>query len=249
MFALDQYDIIREPAVWLLCAVTVSLVAVQAVLFCRLARRAARDVSLEPAAVKRAFRTGVISSVGPTVGVIIVMVGLMSSMGAPMTWMRLSIVGNAATELVGATCGAEAAGTTIGGEGFTLKVMVLCWLVMALNGLGWLTFTTLFTPSLDRARNFLAGGDSKWLALISTACTVGIFSYLCANASVDATFTVHGGQVCACIAGGVSMFVMGKWLVPKWPKLGQFSLGIAMVIGIAAGMLCDRFTSMLGGAL
>lgn len=246
---MDQTDIIREPLVWALCALTVSLVAVQAVLFYRLARRAARDAALETAAVKRAFRTGVISSAGPTLGVIIVMVGLMASMGAPMTWMRLSIVGNAATEIVGATCGAEAAGTTVGGAGFSVKVMVLCWLVMALNSVGWLTFTTLFTPSLDKARNFLAGGDSKWLALISTACTVGIFSYLCANAAIGADFTVYGGQVCACVAGGVSMYVMGRWLVPRCPGLGQFSLGIAMVIGIAAGMLCDRFTAMLGGAL
>ena len=53
---------------------------------------------------------GLISAIGPALGVFIVMVGLMASIGGPMAWLRLSIIGAAATELSAANIGAEACG-------------------------------------------------------------------------------------------------------------------------------------------
>ncbi len=40
---------------------------------------------------------------GPVVAIFIIMVGLMSVIGAPMAWMRLSVIGAAPTELTAAT--------------------------------------------------------------------------------------------------------------------------------------------------
>ena len=69
-----------------------------------------------------AVENGVISAIGPAAGVFIVMVGLMASIGGPMSWLRLSIIGAAATELSAATFGAQAAGVPMGGEGYTLTI-------------------------------------------------------------------------------------------------------------------------------
>ena len=123
---------------------------------------------------KTAFRVGLISAIGPALGVFIVMVGLMTSIGGPMAWQRLSIIGAAPTELTAATLGAEAAGAELGGAGFTLKVMAVSWFVMALNGAGWLVVTGLFTPALENLRTKMSGGDSKWLVVMSGACSLGI---------------------------------------------------------------------------
>ena len=44
---------------------------------------------------------------------------------------------------------------------------------------------------------------------------------------------------CAVVAGAVSMMLLGKFVVPKHPRLAEYSLGIAMIIGIVAGVLYD----------
>ena len=134
--------------------------------------------------VRRMLRIGLITAIGPALGVFIVMVGLMAAIGGPMSWLRLSIIGAAATELAAATNGATAAGVTFGGEGYTLTILAVSWFAMALNGAGWLVSTGLFTPLLEDLRAKVSGGDIKWLGVMSAACSIGIFGYLNANSMI-----------------------------------------------------------------
>lgn len=240
---MDYLQISNLPIMWLLCGVTVIIAALQAVLFIRTANKATTACSIDPAIPKKAFRVGLISAIGPALGVFIVMVGLMSAIGGPMSWLRLSIIGAAATELAAASNGATAAGVTLGGDGYTLEVLAVSWFAMALNGAGWLLFTGVATPGLEKLRDKLSGGDTKWLAAMSAACSIGIFGYLNANSIVTKGFNAEGGpavsvgNLTAVLAGALSMVLIDKLLVPKVPKIAEYSLGIAMIIGIAAAIL------------
>ena len=72
---------------------------------------------------------------------------------------------------------------------------------------------------------------------MSAACSIGIFGYLNANSIVAAGPTINVGNLAAVLAGALSMMAIGKFVVPKVPKLAEYSLGIAMIIGIIAAML------------
>ena len=162
------------------------------------------------------------------------MVGLMTSIGGPMAWQRLSIIGAAPTELTAATLGAEAAGAELGGAGFTLKVMAVSWFVMALNGAGWLVVTGLFTPALENLRTKMSGGDSKWLVVMSGACSLGIFGYL------DVNEIGKGWGNAAAVAGGIiGMAILEKFVAQKVPKIREYNLGIAMIIGMLFAIIYD----------
>lgn len=112
----------NSPILWLLCGVTVVISAIQTVLYMRQCSKTTRAAGLDPKIPKEAFRVGLISAIGPALGVFIVMVGLMASIGGPMAWLRLSIIGAAATELSAANIGAEACGVTLGTEQYTLNL-------------------------------------------------------------------------------------------------------------------------------
>lgn len=240
---MDYLQISNLPIMWLLCGVTVFIAALQAILFICSANKATKACSIDPAIPKKAFRVGLISAIGPALGVFIVMVGLMSAIGGPMSWLRLSIIGAAATELAAATNGATAAGVTLGGDGYTLEVLAVSWFAMALNGAGWLIFTGVATPGLEKLRDKLSGGDTKWLGAMSAACSIGIFGYLNANSIVTKGLNAEGGvaistgNLTAVLAGALSMVLIDKLIVPKVPKIAEYSLGIAMIIGIAAAIL------------
>lgn len=230
----EYLSIANAPIFWLLCGITVAISFIQALLFMRQAKKTANEIQLPQELPKKAFKIGLISAIGPACGVFIVMVGLMASIGGPMAWLRLSIIGAAATELSAATMGATAAGVEFGGEGYTLTIMAVSWFAMALNGAGWLVVSGIATPALEKLRGKISGGDTKWLAVLSGACSLGIFGYLNANEIVKGL-----GNTVACLAGALSMVAIMKWIVPKHPKLAEYSLGIAMIIGMAFAVAYD----------
>ncbi len=239
---MDYLQISNLPIMWVLCGFTVVIAALQAILFMRAAKKATVEAALDPEIPKKAFRIGLVTAIGPALGVFIVMVGLMSAIGGPMSWLRLSIIGAAATELAAATNGATAAGVTLGGEGYTLEILAVSWFAMALNGAGWLIVTGVATPGLEKLRDKLSGGDTVWLGAMSAACSIGIFGYLNANSIVTKGFqnggpAINMGNLAAVLAGALSMMALGKWVTPRHPKLAEYSLGIAMIIGIAAALI------------
>ena len=116
---MDYVEISNSMIVYLLCGITVAIAFVQAVLYIRMAKKMTVKANIPATVPKTAFRVGLISAIGPALGVFIVMVGLMTSIGGPMAWQRLSIIGAAPTELTAATLGAEAAGAELTISGFT----------------------------------------------------------------------------------------------------------------------------------
>ena len=220
---MDYVEISNSMIVYLLCGITVAIAFIQAVLYIRMAKKMTVKANIPATVPKTAFRVGLISAIGPALGVFIVMVGLMTSIGGPMAWQRLSIIGAAPTELTAATLGAEAAGAELGGAGFTLKVMAVSWVV-----------TGLFTPALENLRTKMSGGDSKWLVVMSGACSLGIFGYL------DVNEIGKGWGNAAAVAGGIiGMAILEKFVAKKVPKIREYNLGIAMIIGMLFAIIYD----------
>lgn len=231
---MDLQQIANSGIFWALCSITVLIALIQAVLYLRQANRTAKLAQIPTTVTKQALRIGLVSAIGPALGVFIVMVGLISSLGGPMAWMRLSIIGAAATELTAANLSAQAAGAELGGAGFTITVMAVTWFAMALNGAGWLVMTGLFTPKLEQLRDKVSGGDNKWLIVLSGAASLGIFGYLCNNEVVKGS-----SSAVAVVTGALCMVLLVKVVVPKFPKVMEFSLGIAMLAGMAAAIILD----------
>lgn len=232
---MDNYlKIANSGMIWALCSITVFIALLQAILYMRMARKTALEANIPQDVVKTSFRIGLISAIGPAMGVFIVMVGLMAAIGGPMAWTRLSIIGAAPTELTAATFGAQASGVELGGPGYGLEAMSVSWFTMALNGAGWLVLTGLFTPCLETLREKMSGGDAKWLIVLSGACSLGIFGYLNDNEIVKG-----GGNALASVCGALCMVFLVKCIVPKCPKLMEYSLGIAMIIGMACAVVFD----------
>lgn len=231
---MDNTTVANSAMIWALCSITVLIAFGQAILYIRMAKKTTITANLDPEVPRKAFRIGLISAIGPAMGVFIVMVGLMTSIGGPMAWMRLSIIGSAGTELTAATLGATASGVELGGSGYTLTVMAVSWFTMALNGCGWLVVTGLFTPGLEKLRDKISGGDTRWLGVLSAACSLGIFGYLNSGEILKGV-----GTAIASLTGAISMVLVVKYIVPKCPKLMEYSLGISMIVGMTCAILFD----------
>jgi len=145
----DYLSIANSPIMWLSCFPLVLLVLCQAVLYTRRAFATAVKMGISKSDCVKAFRAGMISAIGPSVAVFIMMVGLMSAVGSPVSWMRLSVMGAAAGEMINAGLGAQA------------------WIVVL-----------VFIPQMNKVQVKVEKYDKNLMTLISTASMLGIMSYM-----------------------------------------------------------------------
>ncbi len=182
---------------WITAAPIVIIALVQVLLYYRQIYHAVDAVNLTRDQLSQAFRTGMVTSIGPVVAIFIIMVGLMSVIGAPMAWMRLAVIGAAPTELTAATLGADAMGVKFGGEDTTFRSWPYPggpWPSTVSAGCCWLASSpTSWRTSVKRS-----GGDTKWLGILSTAAMIGVFGYLNGR-----NIVAMGGPLIAAVTGGI----------------------------------------------
>lgn len=226
-------EIANDPWMWLMAAPVIILTGVQGIIFSKKAFNAseAEVVNLTREQCFKSFKVGAISAIGPAVSVFIVMLGLMAVIGGPLSWLRLSIIGAAPTELTAATMGAKAMGVEFGSAQYDVNAFAASVWTMTLNGCGWLLFCGLFTHKLGALKDKVAGGDVNLLIQISGAAVVATAGYLLTGHLIAGGPRLYAGVIAA-----ISMVILDT-ISKKVPKIKEYNLGIAMVIGMAAAVL------------
>lgn len=234
--------IANSMGLWLISFSIVFVVLLQAVLYARLAFKTAGKIQYPQEKCWEALKVGMISSIGPSIAVFIVMVGMMSIVGGPITWLRLSIIGAAPTELTASTIGAKAVGVEFGSKDYDLYALSTSFWTMTINGTGWLLLVTLFTHKLEDIRTKVGGGNAKWIAVLSVAAALGCYGYLNSNIIVGAIRNIEravpkaSGPIYAMFGGLIGIVVIGK-VAKKLTWLREYALGIAMLIGMILAVI------------
>lgn len=218
---------------WIFALLIVGVVIFQALVFIRLCSKTSASVGMTSTQVRSAIRAGAISSLGPTLAIVFVAISLITLIGEPVTLMRIAIIGSAAIETVGASLGAKAGGADLGSPNFTEQAFTTAVWVMCLGGMGWLLFTALFTKSLGKIQDKVAGKSQNVNVLksISTAAMIGAFSYLGSSEMVKG-WNESIVLIVALIAMPIIMSVANRFHL-NWLK--EWSLGMVIVIGLTVG--------------
>src|SRR5690625_4413616 len=114
----EVMELANSKMLWFIAALIVGCVFFQAFKCMSLASKASASVGMSKKDVRAAVRTGAISSIGPSVAIIIIAISLISLIGNPVSLIRIGIIGSAPIETVGATLGAQAVGSELGTESF-----------------------------------------------------------------------------------------------------------------------------------
>ena len=109
----NYLELANSPLMWLAAAVAVGVVVIQSVVFFRKSLKAAKELEIPKEQVNIAIKSSAIASIGPAIVILVTMISLIVSMGAPISWMRLSFIGSVNYEAMAAGFGAQAMGTTL----------------------------------------------------------------------------------------------------------------------------------------
>lgn len=221
---------------WILAIPVAIVCGVQAYIFYKKAMQTAPLVELSQKDAKKAFKVGAVSAIGPALGVFVVMLGLMSAIGGPLAWMRLSVIGAAPTELAAAETAANAMGTKLGAGDYSLIHFANAAWVMALNGSAWLLTTGLFSHKLDSLNKKMMKKDPKLMSKIALPSMCGAFAFFFSRDIIKGFDPKTRPFMVSGVAAAVAMLILDR-VAKKYPKLVEYNLGIAMVIGMAAAVI------------
>lgn len=236
---MDWKQVANEPWIWIAGGVLAAIALFQATYFMVKALRIMQRNGLEKKQIYSIVRGAAITSVGPIMAEIFVMVALVISLSAGFAFEREgAAVGSVFTELIQASNAAVGVGQEFGTENFDITGFANVVFVMNVSCIGWLLITGLFTPYLGKVRTKVGGGDGVWLAVLTVCATLGIFGYYAATnlakmktaAGVPVGISTISGAILA-----VLLFKVSDWV--KLPRLKEWALGIAMFGGMIIGRL------------
>ena len=91
---MEALKIANSLPMWIACGLAVLLIIVQAVIFLKNSYDTGKKIGISEEQMKKAIKSSAITSIGPSIVILSGMLSLLITVGAPMAWMRLSLIGS-----------------------------------------------------------------------------------------------------------------------------------------------------------
>lgn len=239
---MDYKVVANAPILFLLCALTIAVVVIQAIVFIWVAWRRGKEIGISKQVMRRTMTNSAVFSIVPSLPIIVMMLALSQALGRYFPWMRLSVVGSAAYEGMAADLAAQGMGL----QGFTdpnmtPTIFTTIMVVMSVGIIWGIVFNIFFMKRLDQfsksQKGRAAGG---FVSIFSSA----LFIALLITLSVPYVANVQNIEaILAFVSAGIVVVVLNKVAeVTKWRSLSDFSLPIALIAGMAAVILYVNLT-------
>lgn len=229
---MEAMKIANSFVMWLACGIAVALVVVQAVIFAKSAHSAGKKMGITDEQMKKAIKSSAITSIGPSIVILSGMLSLLITVGAPMAWMRLSLIGSVMFESIAAGFGTASVGVQLGADELTPLALTMAVWTMIMGSMGWIVFATFASSRMDKIQAKISGGDPLKLISISVAAIVGAFCALSSQHLVKMNkFSI------SCILGAVIMAVLvtlGEKKNIAWLKEWNLTIAILLAMTITA---------------
>lgn len=233
---MNAMEIANSFPMWIACGIAVLLVVFQAVIFALKAYQAGDKVGLTKKQMNKAIKSSAITSIGPSIVILSGMLSLLITVGGPVAWMRLSMIGSVMFEAIAAGIGTNVVGVVLGTDALTPEALGMAVWTMVLCSIGWVIFAAFSANRMDKIQNKISGGDSKKLISISVGAVIGVFCAMSAQHLVKVmdftTMSFVGSKYAlACVLGAIIMFVMIK-ISEKVKALKEWNLTVAILLAM-----------------
>jgi hypothetical protein len=238
-FVGNYLDYANSSILYVCAAVLVAFVMLQSLLFIILAFRSGTKRGLSRQKMFKALRTGVVTSIVPSIAVVVALIAMAPVLGIPVPWMRLSVIGSAPYELMAAGIGAKSMGIdTLGGAGYTKEVFANSVWIMCIGSFWAISIVVLFLKKIKKRYSKVVNKDPKWKNILTSAAFMGVFCIFMAD-----PITTGGLPLITLISGAVFMTIFAVLITKlKINWLKEFALTLSMLGAMASSIL---FSNMM----
>ena len=239
---------VNHPALYIMAGILVLVVLAQSVFFLVKALRRSRELGMDQKKLKKTMVSAAIFTVAPAVAIVISVMVLSKTLGIPMPWLRLSVVGSMSYETVAATNALNAMGQSLGSGDLTAQQYVNVLVVMTASIMLGIWLVPLIGKKLQKGMKSLANRDAKWADIFSNALFIGMIAAFLGFVFCDVSRLWNGGTegssatsglipVCVMAVSALVMIVCGLLMkLPKMKWLSEYALPISLVLGMASAI-------------
>lgn len=235
-------DFLNSAYLYIIGAVIAVFVMAQSVFFLVRAVRRGKQLGISTKLMKDAAVSSATFSIVPSVPIVLAMITLAATIGAPFSWIRLSVIGSMSYETVAAASVADAAGQ------MSINVFAGIMWVMTIGILSGPIFNLFGFKKYQSKIEEIGKRSPKWSKILIDALFMGIIAVMGGQfiAKGIAAFTGFGAagivngqaQLLTLLTGAVLMGLFGviiKATKAKW--LENFALPVSMVGAIAMSVV------------
>ncbi len=184
---------------YLLVAVIIIFVVAESIFFLIKAWRHAKRIGIDTAVLKNTAISSAIFSLIPALAILIGVIALSKSLGFPLPWLRLSVIGALTYETTAAAAATNALGASLSTLITDPKIYSAVAWVMTIGIIPGMVLVPLFGKKIENGLIKIKSKDSKWGELFLTSLFLGMISAFLGVVFAD----IHEG-----ITGWIPVFVM-----------------------------------------
>ena len=238
---------VNHPVLFLLAGIIVAVVLGQSVYFLVKAMKRSKQIGMDQTKIRKTIRTAAVFTIAPAVSIVISVITLSKSLGLPLPWLRLSVVGSLSYEAIAASNAVSAMGLELGKiDALTAQQFVNITLVMTISILVGIWLVPVIGKKLLGGMSKLESKDGKWAEIFQNAMFIGMISaflgYVFCDFSrlwVPGDYSSTSGLVPVAVmaVSAVVMIILGVLMrKPKLKWLGDYALPISLVLGMASAI-------------
>ena len=236
----------NHPILFLLTGILVAVVLGQSVYFLVKALRRSKQIGMDQVKIKKTIKTAAIFTVAPAVSIVISVITLSKSLGIPLPWLRLSVVGSLSYEAIAASNAVSAMGLELGKiSELTAQQFVNITLVMTISILVGIWLVPLIGKKLLTGMTNLEAKDKKWSEIFQNAMFIGMIAAFLGFVFCDVGMLwnpVDGivptvGLIPVCVMGVAALVMVCLGLaMKKWKWIGDYALPISLILGMVSAI-------------
>ena len=239
---------VNHPILFILVGLLVAVVLGQSVYFLVKALRRSKQIGMDQSKIRKTIKTAAIFTIAPAVSIVISVITLSKSLGIPLPWLRLSVVGSLSYEAIAASNAVSAMGLELGKiSSLTAQQFVNITLVMTISIMMGIWLVPVIGKKLLGGMSSLENRDKKWAEIFQNAMFIGMISAFVGFVFCDISrlwtpvegYSPTSGLIPVCVmaVSALVMIVLGLLMrKPQLKWLGDYALPISLVLGMVAAI-------------
>lgn len=237
---------------YLFVALIISAVMGQSIFFMVRALKRAKAINMPKEKIKKVIISSSIFTIAPAVSIIICVLTLSKSLGIPLPWYRLSVVGSLSYETVAAQNALSGMGMKLG-EGVALNAsqFITILLVMTISIMAGILLVPVLSKKLQKGMVNIGKKDKNWVDLLQNSLFIGMISAFLGFVFCDFSAVFTGGTWAlvpplVMLSSAIMMVLCGVLKkVTNWRWISDYALPVSMVFGM---IMAIPLTNWLGSA-
>jgi hypothetical protein len=233
---------VNHPIIFVMVGVIIAVVIAQSVFFLIRALRRAKEKGMDMSVIKKTVISSALFTIAPAVSILVGVITLSYSLGIPLPWLRLSVIGSLSYEMIAAERALAAFGLDFTKAITDPQVYVTVTWVMTFGIAVGLLLTPLLAKKIQNGMKKIENSDKKWREIFSNAMFLGMISAFLGFVFCDVTNVFKGDTsglvpVIVFFASAIVMAVCGicaTKLKQRW--LNDYALPISLICGMAVAI-------------